>query len=164
YAIVNAANSRLQGGGGVDGAIHRAAGSCLRLEGATLAPCNTGDSKITGGYQLPAKYVIRTVGPQLAKPEELNKNHFQLLENCYRNNLELLVAKKLRTIAFPCISTGIYSFPKLPAAHIAAYQARKFLEKEHPNVDRIIFCVFLQTDKDIYKGVLQSYFPVSGSG
>ncbi|XP_044755652.1 ADP-ribose glycohydrolase MACROD2-like [Coccinella septempunctata] len=159
-AIVNAANSSLQGGGGVDGAIHRAAGSFLKLEGATLAPCKTGDAKITGGYQLPAKYVIHTVGPRLDRGQ-LENSHVRLLENCYSNSLQLLVSKNLRSIAFPCISTGIYGYPNLPAAHTAAYEVRKFLEKEHTKVDRVIFCLFLQQDKQIYREVLQSYFPPS---
>ncbi|KAL3269539.1 hypothetical protein HHI36_008605 [Cryptolaemus montrouzieri] len=127
-AIVNAANSTLMGGGGVDGVIHRAAGPSLKEECSTLGGCPTGAAKITGGYKLPARYVIHTVGPQGEQTEKLKK--------CYRNSLDILIEKKLRTIAFPCISTGIYGYPNLPAAHAAAYQVRKFLEDNTDKVDR----------------------------
>lgn len=104
--------------------------------------------------------VIHTVGPQLNKPGHLENNDVKLLENCYNNSLQLLISKKLKSIAFPCISTGVYGYPNLPAAHTAAYEVRKFLEKEHENVDRVIFCLFLQQDRQIYREILQSYFPV----
>lgn len=151
-AIVNAANSSLRGGGGVDGAIHRAAGHFLKEECITLNGCPTGEAKISGGYKLPAKYVIHTVGPQGEKPG--------LLQNCYNNSLSVLVATKLRTVAFPCISTGIYGYPPEPAAHVALSTVRKFLAS-HPNdIDRIIFCVFLKEDVKIYEQLTQEYFPV----
>ncbi|KAK9879916.1 hypothetical protein WA026_008420 [Henosepilachna vigintioctopunctata] len=152
-AIVNAANSSLLGGGGVDGAIHGAAGPFLKEECRTLGGCQVGEAKITGGYQLPSRYVIHTVGPKGEYPEKLKK--------CYRNSLEVLVSKKLRTIAFPCISTGIYGFPNLSAAHAATYQVRKYLEDNTDQIDRVIFCLFMDEDKKIYKGILQSYFPIS---
>ncbi|CAH2006201.1 unnamed protein product [Acanthoscelides obtectus] len=151
-AIVNAANSSLLGGGGVDGAIHKAAGSRLVEECKTLGGCDTGEAKITGGYRLPAKYVIHTVGPRGEKPD--------LLKNCYTNSLKVMLANKLRSIAFPCISTGIYGYPNLPAAHVAAYAVRKHLEAHGDQVDRVIFCLFMPEDKEIYEQLLQSYFPL----
>jgi len=148
-AIVNAANSSLLGGGGVDGAIHRAAGSTLKKECATLGGCRVGEAKITGGYMLPAKYVIHTVGPQGEKPDKLRE--------CYENSLTLAKENHLRTIAFPCISTGIYGYPQRPAAKVALSTVKKFL-LENKDIDRVIFCLFLKTDKDIYEELLQKYF------
>nr|XP_001812598.3 PREDICTED: macro domain-containing protein CT2219 [Tribolium castaneum] len=150
-AIVNAANTSLLGGGGVDGAIHRAAGPNLLAECKTLNGCPTGDAVITGGYKLPAKYVIHTVGPRGEKPG--------LLQQCYRNCLKIMAERKLQTVAFPCISTGIYDYPNEPAAHVAASEVRKFLEK-NSEVERVVFCIFLDQDHVIYEGVLQSYFPL----
>ncbi|KAJ8978039.1 hypothetical protein NQ317_013567 [Molorchus minor] len=152
-AIVNAANSSLMGGGGVDGAIHRAAGPKLKEECKTLGGCLTGEAKITGGYNLPAKYVIHTVGPQGEKPSDLR--------SCYINSLRNMTEKNLRSIAFPCISTGIYGYPNEPAAHIAAYTVRRYLESHTDNVDRVIFCLFLDVDIKLYEGLLQSYFPLN---
>ncbi|XP_053970442.1 macro domain-containing protein CT2219-like [Hylaeus anthracinus] len=149
-AIVNAANSRLLGGGGVDGAIHRAAGPNLKKECATLGGCRVGEAKITGAYMLPSKYVIHTVGPQGEKPEKLRE--------CYENSLALAKENKLRTIAFPCISTGIYGYPQRPAAKVALSTVKKFLLDNKDAVDRVIFCLFLKTDKDIYEELLQKYF------
>ncbi|XP_022906807.1 macro domain-containing protein CT2219-like [Onthophagus taurus] len=151
-AIVNAANKSLLGGGGVDGAIHRTAGHFLLQECKTLMGCNVGEAKITGGYELPAKYVIHTVGPQGEKPD--------LLSQCYKNSLKLFFEQNLRTIAFPCISTGIYGYPLEPAAHVAVNEVRSFLESNSSKVDRIIFCLFADQDVTIYQGVLQSYFPL----
>ncbi|GAB1864675.1 MACRO domain-containing protein 2 [Camponotus japonicus] len=148
-AIVNAANSSLLGGGGVDGAIHRAAGPNLKKECATLGGCRVGEAKITGGYMLPAKYVIHTVGPQGEKPEKLRE--------CYENSLAVAKENHLRTIAFPCISTGIYGYPQRPAAKVALSTVKKFL-LENKDMDRVIFCLFLKTDKDIYEELLQKYF------
>ncbi|RZC42902.1 O-acetyl-ADP-ribose deacetylase MACROD2-like [Asbolus verrucosus] len=152
-AIVNAANSSLLGGGGVDGAIHRAAGLHLVGECRTLNGCETGHAKISGAYNLPAKFVIHTVGPRGEKPG--------LLQQCYKNSLQIMLDKKLRTIAFPCISTGIYGYPVEPASHVAVYEVRKHLEKYPDEVDRVIFCIFLPEDQKVYEGILQSYFPVS---
>ncbi|XP_018571398.1 uncharacterized protein LOC108911056 [Anoplophora glabripennis] len=151
-AIVNAANSSLMGGGGVDGCIHKAAGPNLLAECKTLGGCPTGQAKITGGYKLPAKYVIHTVGPQGEKEN--------LLRNCYQNSLQIMLDKKLESIAFPCISTGIYGYPNESAAHVALYTVRKFLETNSDKVNRVIFCLFLKIDQNIYEGLLQSYFPL----
>jgi len=110
-----------------------------------------GDAKITGGYHLPAKYVIHTVGPRGEKPEKL--------ESCYRTCLELLIKDKLRTVAFPCISTGIYGYPQEKAAHVALKTVRKFLEGNGDSIDRIIFCLFLKEDVKTYENLMQVYFP-----
>ncbi|KAK9294327.1 hypothetical protein QLX08_011008 [Tetragonisca angustula] len=151
-AIVNAANSSLLGGGGVDGAIHKAAGPNLKKECATLGGCRVGEAKITGGYMLPAKHVIHTVGPQGEKPEKLKE--------CYENSLTVAKENQLRTIAFPCISTGIYGYPQKPAAKVALSTVKKFLLDNKDSVDRVIFCLFLKTDKDIYEELLQKYFAI----
>ncbi|KAB0794466.1 hypothetical protein PPYR_11305 [Photinus pyralis] len=151
-AIVNAANKTLLGGGGVDGAIHRAAGPCLKQECQTLHGCQVGEAKLTGGYMLPAKYVIHTVGPQGEQPG--------YLAECYKNSLNVMKAQKLRTIAFPCISTGIYGYPLKPAAHVASMEVRKHLESNSDSVDRVIFCLFSEEDEILYKQILQSYFPL----
>ncbi|XP_033192019.2 macro domain-containing protein PG1779 isoform X1 [Bombus vancouverensis nearcticus] len=151
-AIVNAANSSLLGGGGVDGAIHKAAGPNLKKECATLGGCRVGEAKITGAYMLPAKHVIHTVGPQGEKPEKLKE--------CYENSLTVAKANELRTIAFPCISTGIYGYPQRPAAKVALSTVKKFLLDNKDSVDRVIFCLFLKTDKDIYEELLQKYFAI----
>ncbi|XP_044604549.1 ADP-ribose glycohydrolase MACROD2 isoform X1 [Equus asinus] len=157
-AIVNAANASLLGGGGVDGCIHRAAGPCLLAECRNLNGCDTGHAKITCGYDLPAKYVIHTVGP-IARGH-INGSHKEDLANCYKSSLELVKENNIRSVAFPCISTGIYGFPNEPAAVIALSTIKEWLAKNHHEVDRIIFCVFLEVDFKIYKKKMSEFFPV----
>ncbi|XP_068581032.1 ADP-ribose glycohydrolase MACROD2 isoform X3 [Cebidichthys violaceus] len=156
-AIVNAANSSLLGGGGVDGCIHKAAGSCLYDECHSLNGCETGKAKITCGYDLPAKYVIHTVGPVArghVGPTETND-----LTSCYQNSLRLMKEHDLSTVAFPCISTGIYGFPNEPAADIALNTAKSWIEENPDKITRVIFCVFLETDFAIYKKKMSDIFP-----
>ncbi|KAM6271221.1 ADP-ribose glycohydrolase MACROD2 isoform 3-T4 [Spheniscus humboldti] len=157
-AIVNAANSSLLGGGGVDGCIHRAAGPCLVAECRNLSGCETGQAKITCGYDLPAKYVIHTVGP-IARGH-LTETHKENLANCYKSSLKLAKENNIRSIAFPCISTGIYGFPNEPAAVIALNTIKEWLSKNHNEVDRIIFCVFLEVDYKIFKKKMGEFFPL----
>ncbi|XP_059081864.1 ADP-ribose glycohydrolase MACROD1-like [Tigriopus californicus] len=151
-AIVNAANKSLLGGGGVDGAIHRAAGDKLLKECKTLDGCKTGQAKITSGYDLPAKYVIHTVGPIGEKPDAL--------QSCYQKSLELMVQNNLRSIAFPCISTGVYGYSSENACPVALRTVREFLEKHPDKVDRIIFCLFMEKDIDLYEKEMQVFFPI----
>ncbi|XP_030728397.1 ADP-ribose glycohydrolase MACROD2 isoform X2 [Globicephala melas] len=156
-AIVNAANTSLLGGGGVDGCIHRAAGPCLVAECRNLNGCETGHAKITCGYDLPAKYVIHTVGP-IARGH-INGSHKEDLANCYKSSLKLVKENNIRSVAFPCISTGIYGFPNEPAAVIALSTIKEWLTKNQHQVDRIIFCVFLEVDFKIYKKKMSEFFP-----
>ncbi|XP_027477384.1 ADP-ribose glycohydrolase MACROD2 isoform X1 [Zalophus californianus] len=156
-AIVNAANASLLGGGGVDGCIHRAAGPCLLAECRNLNGCETGHAKITCGYDLPAKYVIHTVGP-IARGH-INGSHKEDLANCYKSSLKLMKENSIRSVAFPCISTGIYGFPNEPASVIALSTIKEWLAKNHHEVDRIIFCVFLEVDFKIYKKKMSEFFP-----
>lgn len=149
-AVVNAANRSLLGGGGVDGAIHKAAGPKLKEECSTLAPCEVGAAKITGGYRLPAKYVIHTVGPRGEKPDKLR--------DCYKNSLRLAKENGLRSVAFPCISTGVYGYPQKAAAEVALSTVKKYLEDNGDDIDRIVFCLFLDSDEQIYDQLLQKYF------
>ncbi|XP_066552859.1 ADP-ribose glycohydrolase MACROD2 isoform X2 [Amia ocellicauda] len=155
-AIVNAANASLLGGGGVDGCIHRAAGPCLFDECHTLNGCETGHAKITCGYDLPAKYVIHTVGP--VARGHVGKSQRESLKDCYENSLKLLKENGLRSVAFPCISTGIYGFPNEPAAEIALETVKNWIQKNSDEIDRIIFCVFLETDFKIYKEKMAEFF------
>lgn len=149
-AIVNAANKTLLGGGGVDGAIHRAAGSELLNECRKLNGCETGEAKITLGYNLPAKYVIHTVGPVWRGG---NNKEAELLANAYINSLKIAAEKQFKTIAFPSISTGVYSFPISEAAKIALSETMRFLEKnEFPKI--VIFCVFGKQSEEVYKNLL----------
>lgn len=137
-AIVNAANNSLLGGGGVDGAIHRAAGPKLFEYNRTLGGCETGDAKISPGFNLPAKYVIHTVGPVWNGGKYKED---ELLSSCYQNSLKLAVENKIKTIAFPAISTGVYRFPLVRATKIAIDTTRKFLS-EHNKIDEVIFVCF----------------------
>jgi len=148
--IVNAANTSLLGGGGVDGAIHRAAGPALLEECATLQGCNTGEAKITKAYNLPSKHVIHTPGPIWHGGKN---NEAELLASCYRNSLQVALDNKLKSIAFPSISTGIYGFPKEQAAHIALSTVQDFL-KAHNEIEQVIFCVFSKDDLAIYEKLI----------
>lgn len=151
-AIVNAANSTLLGGGGVDGAIHRAAGSQLLDECRTLNGCKTGEAKITKGYKLPAKYVIHTVGPIY----HFNKNQEQLLRNCYQNSLELAVKNNIKTIAFPSISTGIYGYPVEEASVIAFSTVKDFL-KNNDSIQEVTFVCFDDKTFNDYNNLYSNY-------
>lgn len=152
-AIVNAANSSLLGGGGVDGAIHRAAGRQLLDECRTLGGCNTGEAKITSGYNLPAKFVIHTVGPVWGGG---NSNEDKLLSNCYSNSLKIAGGKGLKTVAFPSISTGVYRFPLERAANIAVKTVKEYLEKNDV-FDEVIFVCFGAEALNIYKKILSGH-------
>lgn len=145
-AIVNAANSSLLGGGGVDGAIHRAAGPQLLAECRTLGGCPTGQARITGGYNLKARHVIHTVGPVYhAAPDPA-----RLLADCYDNSLKLAVAHQVRSIAFPAISCGVYGYPMAEACHIAMDTSLAFLDR-HPEMESIIFMLFSARDLAVYQ-------------
>jgi O-acetyl-ADP-ribose deacetylase (regulator of RNase III) len=150
-AIVNAANTRLLGGGGVDGAIHRAAGPQLLEECRTIGGCPTGEARITGGYNLPARHVIHTVGPVYGgKPQDS-----QLLTNCYLNSLTLAVENNLATIAFPAISCGVYGYPIEDACKIAVDTSCNFL-KTNPSLGKIIYILFSEKDCAVYHAYLKS--------
>jgi O-acetyl-ADP-ribose deacetylase (regulator of RNase III) len=136
-AIVNAANTALLGGGGVDGAIHRAAGPQLLAECKTLGGCRPGEAKITRGYSLPARFVIHTVGPVWSGGES---GEPETLANCYRNSLQIAVTNDVRTIAFPAISCGVYRYPIVDAARIAVDTTSEFL-RENNSIEKVTFVV-----------------------
>jgi len=146
-AIVNAANSSLLGGGGVDGAIHRAAGPGLRAECRALGGCPTGEARITGGHDLPARFVIHTVGPVWRGG---GHNEEELLARCYRSSLALAAAHHVRTIAFPAISTGIYGFPRPRACAIAVAETHRFLLSDD-TLERVILISFDRETEALYR-------------
>ncbi len=149
-AIVNAANNSLLGGGGVDGAIHRVAGPQLLAECRTLNGCETGEAKITGGYNLTAKHVIHTVGPVW---QGGGNNEETLLANAYANSLRVAAENGCKTVAFPNISTGVYGFPKDKAAAIAVKTVKDFLEK-HAEIEKVFFVCFDRENLDLYSDLL----------
>jgi len=149
-AIVNAANKTLLGGGGVDGAIHKAAGPELLEECKTLNGCETGDAKITKAYKLPAKNIIHAVGPYYTNGQ---RDDDALLESAYNKSLFLAAQNEAKTIAFPNISTGVYKFPKKRAAEIAISTVRNFL-KENTGLEKVIFVTFDDENYQIYKEML----------
>jgi O-acetyl-ADP-ribose deacetylase len=153
-AIVNAANNSLTGGGGVDGAIQRAAGPQLREYCITLKGCETGHAKITPGFNLPAKFVIHAAGPVWNNG---TKNEKALLTMCYKNSLQLAVENSIKTIAFPCISTGAYRFPFDKAALIAIETIDDFL-KNQLSIEKVFLVVFGEKDFRNYERILNNYF------
>jgi len=159
-AIVNAANKRLLGGHGVDGAIHRRAGPALLAECRTLNGANTGESKLTKGYNLPSKYVLHAVGPIYAAYDE--GESAGLLASCYRESLKLAVQNNINSIAFPAISTGIYGYPIRAATHIALDTSLQFLESPSgAQIERVIFVTFSDMDFSVYRDIIPKYFPPS---
>lgn len=150
-AIVNAANESLLGGGGVDGAIHAAAGIELQAECRLIGGCPTGEARITRGYRLPARYVIHTVGPIWHGGD---RGEDRLLESCYRNSLALAREAGVKTIAFPAISTGVYHFPLNRAARIATQTVANELIRDRGSIEKVIFCTFGATATDAYRAAV----------
>jgi len=166
-AVVNAANESLLGGGGVDGAIHRAAGPRLFDECSRLDGCDTGSAKITNGYKLPARKVIHAVGPVYSQERRRGVNAGEgpgrserLLRSCYRRSLDLCDQNGLETVAFSCLSTGIYGYPSTEAAQAALSEVRTYFEEgKGPNIKSVVFCVFLPKDNEAYAKYIPAYFP-----
>lgn len=155
--IVNAANTSLLGGGGVDGAIHRAAGPSLLAECRTLKGCPTGGARITDGYNLPAKHVIHTVGPVYSKgnPKESEK----LLRSCYGETLKLAREQGVKSLAFSGISTGIYGYPSKDASEVACDVVRRYMDENGDSFERIVFVTFMDKDVKAYYESILKYFP-----
>ena len=151
--IVNAANSSLLGGGGVDGAIHRAAGKELLSECRMLNGCKTGQAKITKGYNLPCQYIIHTVGPVW---NDGKKQEEELLADCYKNTIRVAVENGIRTIAFPSISTGIYHFPVEKAAKIAVSTVAAFLQENEGALDLVVWVLFDENTKAVYEAAVEN--------
>ena len=154
-AIVNAANKTLLGGGGVDGAIHRAAGPKLLEECWTLRGCNTGEVKVTKGYNLSAKFVIHTVGPIYGR---LGGREAEMLANCYRNSLKIADAREFKSIAFPSISTGAYRYPVQEASQIALQTTKEYLADGGSKLELIEFVTFVPSDYRVYLRTYQEIF------
>jgi len=154
-AIVNAANTSLLGGGGVDGAIHRAAGPELFEECRTLGGCNTGHAKITKGYNLPAKFVIHTVGPVY---RDGSSGEPELLANCYRNSIRIALHYEIKSIAFPSISTGAYGYPIAEASRVALRTLKESIESASTGLERIMIVTFSEVDLRVYEEAYSEIF------
>ncbi|KAI7114141.1 hypothetical protein KC352_g34767, partial [Hortaea werneckii] len=163
-AIVNAANTSLLGGGGVDGAIHSAAGPSLLAECQTLNGCKTGDAKITGAGDLPCKFVIHAVGPVYGRENRKSEGGAaRLLRSCYRRSLEVARENGVRSLAFAALSTGVYGYPSEEAAEVAVQAVKGWLEEEdgekgEPKMERVVFCSFLEKDERAYERIVPRYF------